>query len=250
MDVAYRFPLHKYRNEIRNIDFRIEGYFRINIETDENVETKHFTIGDDYGKSLNDLLTTIQGNNRRFGWIWFFVHMLEGFAGQRGEDNLVGVQIGYNSLYTISTNKGKPRSWKKSIVTFVIMYPEALRFVWMNEDLSFIMKREMDIKMEGDYIYMSILPKIWKDVCKAARSKYPFPREYNQPRIQKDKRTVPGCEALKWNRAYAIDALGLHTMSKGHGGNQGGRRHGVAVKVEIRVEVAMCLQVDNAESMA
>ncbi|GKC61638.1 hypothetical protein Tco_1089236 [Tanacetum coccineum] len=129
MDVAYRFPLHKYRNEIRNIDFRIEGYFRINIETDENVETKHFTIGDDYGKSLNDLLTTIQGNNRRFGWIWFFVHILEGFAGQRGEDNLVGVQIGYNSLYTISTNKGKPRSWKKSIVTFVIMYPEALRTV-------------------------------------------------------------------------------------------------------------------------
>ncbi|GKA23850.1 hypothetical protein Tco_0709883 [Tanacetum coccineum] len=180
MDVAYRFPLHKYRNEIRNIDFRIEGYFRINLETDENVETKHFTIGDDYGKSLNDLLTTIQGNNRRFGWIRFLVHMLEvgkpfsflvrGFnayingvhdgrsmyeigrpydgnklfvtrnftgygvmyrdlLGQRGEDNLVGVQIGYNSLYTISTNKGKPRSWKKSIVTFAIMYPEALRTV-------------------------------------------------------------------------------------------------------------------------
>ncbi|GJZ33399.1 urease isoform X2 [Tanacetum coccineum] len=184
MDVAYRFPLHKYRNEIKNINFRVEGYFHINIETGKNVETKHFTIGDDYGMSLNDLLTTIQGNNHRFGWIRFFVHMLEvgkpfsflvrGFnayingvhdgrsmyeigrpydrnkffvtrnfkgygvmyrnlLGHRGEDNLVGVQIGYNilfhSAYTISTNKGKPRSWKKSIATFMIMYPEALSWV-------------------------------------------------------------------------------------------------------------------------
>ncbi|GKA23849.1 hypothetical protein Tco_0709882 [Tanacetum coccineum] len=120
----------------------------------------------------------------------------------------------------------------------------------MNEDLSFIMKREMDIKMEGDYIYMSIRPKIWKDICKAARSKYPFPREYNQSRIQEDKRTIPGCEALKWNRAYAIDALGLLTMSKGQGGNKAGVDMEVAVKVEIRVEVAMCLQVDNTKSMA
>ncbi|GJQ98238.1 putative RNA-directed DNA polymerase, eukaryota, reverse transcriptase zinc-binding domain protein [Tanacetum coccineum] len=125
---------------------------------------------------------------------------------------------------------GKPRSWKKSIATFVIMYPEALRFVWMNEDLSFIMKMEMDNKMEGDYIHMSILPKIWKDVCKAAKSKYSFPREDNQPHIQEDKRTVRGCEALKWIRAYAIDALGivilsntvgLDMKSKGQGRNQG-----------------------------
>ncbi|GKA82292.1 hypothetical protein Tco_0789040 [Tanacetum coccineum] len=234
MDVAYRFPLHKYQNEIKNIDFRVEGYFRINIETDENVETKHFTISDDYGKSLNDLLTTIQGFNayingvhddrsmyeigRPYDGNKFFVTqnfmgygvMYRDLLGQCGEDNLVGVQIGYNSLYTISTNK---------------------------------------------------------DVCKAARSKYPFPREYNQSRIQEDKRTVPGCEALKWNRAYAIDALGLLTMnrypveygwvgygggdqSKGQGGNKAGVDMEVAVKVEIRVEVAMCLQVNNAESKA
>ncbi|GKD63130.1 hypothetical protein Tco_1305238 [Tanacetum coccineum] len=107
MDVAYRFPLHKYQNEIKNIDFRVEGYFRINIETNENVETKHFTISDDYGKSLNDFLTTIQGNNcRPYDGNKFFVRqnftgygvMYTDLLGQRGEDNLVGVQIGCEAL--------------------------------------------------------------------------------------------------------------------------------------------------------
>ncbi|GKA37122.1 hypothetical protein Tco_0723687 [Tanacetum coccineum] len=57
--------------------------------------------------------------------------MIMGFAGQPREDNLVWVQIGYNSFfhsaYTITTNKGKPCSWMKTIATFAIMYPEALR---------------------------------------------------------------------------------------------------------------------------
>ncbi|GJZ37444.1 NAC domain-containing protein 67-like protein [Tanacetum coccineum] len=123
---------------------------------DENAETKHLKIGDDYGKSLNDLLTTIQGNNHRsmyeigspYDGNKFFVTrnfmgygvMYRDLLSESGEDNLVGVQIGDNSLFhsanTISTNKGKPRSWKKSIATFAIMYPGALRSSFIHTNLN------------------------------------------------------------------------------------------------------------------
>ncbi|GJW53132.1 hypothetical protein Tco_0097217 [Tanacetum coccineum] len=167
---------------------------------------KKFCMGIDL-TSLNSLLSDVPSDRAP---LWSMYEIGRPYDGNKFlvMQNFMGYDVMYRDLL------GKPRSWKKSIATFAIMYPEALRFMWMNKDLSFIMKMEMDIKMEGDYIYMSILPKIWKDVCKAAKSKYPFPREYNQPWIQEDKRNVPGCKALKWNRAYAIDALGHHTMNR------------------------------------
>ncbi|GKF00826.1 hypothetical protein Tco_0027749, partial [Tanacetum coccineum] len=49
---------------------------------------------------------------------------------------------------------------------------------------------------------------------------------------------------------YSWVGYGGGDQSKGQGGNKAGVDTEVAVKVEIRVEVAMCLQVNNAESKA
>ncbi|GKD04602.1 NAC domain-containing protein 67-like protein, partial [Tanacetum coccineum] len=69
-----------------------------------------------------------------------------------GKDNLVEVQIGYNSLFhsanMISTNKGKPRSWKKSIATSAIMYPEALRTVIRSNTVGLDMEVVIRVKVK------------------------------------------------------------------------------------------------------
>ncbi|GJU82873.1 hypothetical protein Tco_1285238 [Tanacetum coccineum] len=64
------------------------------------------------------------------------------------------------------------------------------------------------------FAYIVMLPKRWKDICKAAREVIQNDTKDEDPPMMDDhlKRTIWGCKRLETNSVYAEAALGFKTM--------------------------------------
>ncbi|GJQ97717.1 NAC domain-containing protein 67-like protein [Tanacetum coccineum] len=74
--------------------------------------------------------------------------------GFRGQNNLVGIQIGHNTLKRyaeqVQRHQGQPNSWKRSIVVFALTFVEALRFKLIKLDAIHVFEHGYDITIRYD----------------------------------------------------------------------------------------------------
>ncbi|GJR60224.1 sister-chromatid cohesion protein 3 [Tanacetum coccineum] len=233
----------------------------INIDTHNNVERIDYYIDTTnhpltrYRDFMKILLQLIK-SNRRKGFIRAVMHIpsLIGYKplaryflecrftnygeayyelmGFRGQNNLVGIQIGPNTLRRyaeqVQRHQGQPNSWKRSIVVFALTFSEALRFKLIKLDAIHVFEHGYDITIRYDtkYAYMAYLPKLWGYVSAAADGRITYDTAGLNPPQNLDHFRFPNnCNKLKHNSIYATAMVGLRTIPEdgGNGGGGGGR---------------------------